>query len=85
MFATLKDIDPQISQADADFVYSGKIIVAFKAMQRLTGNEYAQVINDLKIFDLHCAFLLNFGTQCLKQKRLVFNLRLSADKNLHYR
>jgi len=49
-----------------------------KALQNLSGNENAQVINYLKASNLHKALLLNFGTKSLQHKRLVFNLRESA-------
>ena len=41
-------------------------------------SEKAQVINYLKASNLHRALLLNFGSKRLQHKRLVFNLRESA-------
>ena len=56
-----------------------------KALARLTTIEEAQVLNYLKATGLHRALLINFGTSSLEHKRLVFNLResaQSADTNL---
>ena len=62
----------------ADFVCFGEIVVELKAINQLTGVDEAQVINELKATGLHRGLLLNFGTPSLEYKRLVFNLRESA-------
>lgn len=62
----------------ADFVCYGTVIVEIKALRQLSGVDEAQVINYLKTTGLHKGLLLNFGARSLQCKRLVFNLRESA-------
>lgn len=62
----------------ADFICFGSVIIELKALQRLSGAEESQVINYLKASQLQKALLINFGTEKLQHKRLVFNLRPSA-------
>jgi GxxExxY protein len=63
-----------IAEYQADFLCFGEVIVELKALQKISGNEQAQVINYLKASGLHRGLLFNFGTQSLQYKRLVFNL-----------
>lgn len=66
------------SYYQADFICFDSVIVELKALQKLSRTEEAQVINYLKASNLHRALLLNFGSKSLQHKRLVFNLRESA-------
>lgn len=62
----------------ADFICFDKVVVELKAINQLTGADEAQLINELKATSLHRGLLLNFGMPSLVYKRLVFNLRESA-------
>jgi GxxExxY protein len=62
----------------ADFICFGEIVVELKAISQLTGTDEAQTINELKAINLNRALLINFGMPSLEYKRLVFNLRESA-------
>ena len=62
----------------ADFICFDKVVVELKAINQLTGADEAQLINELKATGLQRGMLLNFGAPSLEYKRLVFNLRESA-------
>lgn len=62
----------------ADFICFGSIIVELKALSNIAGQEEAQVINYLKASGKNKALLINFGAKQLQYKRLVYNLRESA-------
>jgi GxxExxY protein len=62
----------------ADFVCFENVVVELKALKSLSTIEEAQVLNYLKATNLTKALLLNFGASSLQYKRLVLNLRESA-------
>lgn len=56
----------------ADLVAYGKVIVEIKAIDHLTPQEYAQVINYLKATGFQLGVLINFGAEKeLEWKRVV--------------
>ena len=63
----------------ADFLCYGSILVELKALQKLSGNEEAQVINYLKASGLEKALLINFGASSLEYKRLILSPRKSNE------
>ncbi len=70
----------------ADFICYETVLVELKALARLSTIEEAQVLYYLKATGLHRALLINFGAASLEHKRLVLNLResaQSADSSIH--
>jgi GxxExxY protein len=68
-----------------DFLCFGSLLVELKALARLAGTEESQVLNYLKAAKLHKALLLNFGAESLQYRRIVLNLRKSAQSaDNHY-
>ena len=58
---------------EADQVCYEKIILEFKALDRLTGREESQVLNYLKASKLRLGLLINFGSAGkLEWKRLIY-------------
>lgn len=62
----------------ADFLCFEEVVVELKATGQLAGVDEAQAINELKATRLNRALLINFGAPSLEYKRVVFNLRQSA-------
>lgn len=54
-----------------DFLCFGNLIVELKALDAITGDSQAQVINYLKATGFQKALLINFGAPSLQFKRLV--------------
>jgi len=56
----------------ADLVCYGQVIVELKALDRLSGNEEAQILNYLKATGMRVGVLINFGSHGkLEWKRFV--------------
>ena len=58
---------------EPDFICHDDVIVEIKAMDKLSGNEHAQIINYLKASRLKVGLLINFGSKSLEHKRFVYN------------
>jgi GxxExxY protein len=56
-----------------DFFCDNKIIVELKASSGLTSNDLAQCLNYLKAAHVELGLLINFGTQRLEFKRVIFS------------
>ena len=57
----------------ADLICFGSVVVELKAIQRISGNEKAQLLNYLKATGITRGLLLNFGSRSLQHERLVWN------------
>ena len=58
---------------EPDFICYDDVIVEIKAMDKLSSNEHAQVINYLKASRLKVGLLINFGSKSLEHKRFVYS------------
>jgi GxxExxY protein len=65
---------PLKKRYEPDFICYDEVIVEIKAMDKLAGVEYAQIINYLKATSFKVGLLINFGTRSLEHKRVVYNL-----------
>jgi len=64
---------PLKKKYEPDFICYDEVIVEIRAMDKLSSNEYAQIINYLKATRLKVGLLINFGSKSLEHKRFVYN------------
>ncbi|MEJ2222025.1 MAG: GxxExxY protein, partial [Desulfobacterales bacterium] len=65
--------EPLKKKYEPDFICYDDVIVEIKAMNKLSSNEYAQIINYLKAAKFKVGLLINFGSKSLERKRFVNN------------
>jgi GxxExxY protein len=58
---------------EPDFICYDGVIVEIKAMDKLSSNEHAQIINYLKASKIGIGLLINFGSPSLQHKRFVYS------------
>jgi GxxExxY protein len=63
---------PLKKKYEPDFICFDDVIVEIKAMDKLSSNEHAQIINYLKASRLKIGLLINFGAKSLEHKRFVY-------------
>ena len=64
--------EPLKKKYEPDFICYDEVIVEIKAMDKLSSNEHAQIINYLKASRLKVGLLINFGAKSLEHKRFVY-------------
>ena len=65
--------EPLEKKYQPDFTCYEEIIVEIKAMDKLSSNEHAQIINCLKASKLGIGLLINFGSPSLQHKRFIYS------------
>ncbi len=65
----------------ADFVCFDSVIVELKALSTLSGVEEAQLLNYLKATGYEVGLLINFGTESVEHRRLVFSKSFPSKKS----
>ena len=65
--------EPLEKKYEPDFICYDVVIVEIKAMNKLTSNEHAQIINYLKAAKFKVGLLINFGSKSLEHKRFFNN------------
>ena len=65
--------EPLGKKYEPDFICYDAVIVEIKAMNKLSTNEHAQIINYLKAAKFKVGLLINFGSKSLEHKRFVNN------------
>ena len=64
---------PLKKKYEPDFICYDDVVVEIKAMDKLSSNEHAQIINYLKASRLKVGLLINFGSKSLEHKRFVYS------------
>ena len=64
---------PLKKKYEPDFICYDDVVVEIKAMDKLSSNEHAQIINYLKATRLKVGLLINFGAKSLEHKRFVYS------------
>ena len=64
---------PLKKKYEPDFICYDDVIVEIKAMDKLSSNEHAQIINYLKASRMKVGLLINLGAKSLEHKRFVYS------------